>query len=295
MLILKVKVMKHKVERIEQMCLSTNCWRQICRQKQAIIGIVMVLFFVLVAVMAPIIAPNDPTLVDIALKLKVPSAKYWLGTDNLGRCIASRLIWGSRYSLFYSMLVMVITLMIGIPIGLIAGYVGGRLDNIIMRIIDVFLSTPTFIVALAIAGTLGASGKNMVLAMSCVWWSGYARLIRSMTIQIKGQEFIQAEIAGGAFHREIIFKHIFMNILPSVVALSTIQVGSAILAIAGYSFIGIGVQPPTPEWGIMLSDSRNYLQTSPELMIYPGLAIVFTVLAFNLLGEGIKNGAAKRG
>ena len=157
-----------------------------------------------------------------------------------------------------------------------------------MRVIDIFMAMPSFIVALAIAGTLGASGKNLVLSMSFVYWAGYARLSRALTIQVKEQNYMMALKAGGCGHTRIIFRHVLRNIAPSIIALATMEIGTIILAIAGFSFIGLGVQPPTPEWGIMLSDSKNFIQTFPQLMIYPGIVIVIVVMAFNLLGEGMK-------
>lgn len=282
--------MKKKVEILEMACLKQNRWRKMLDQFQIKIGLTIVGIFVVIAILAPIIAPNDPFLVDVARKLEGPSATYWLGTDQLGRCIVSRLIWGTRNSLMYSTVVLFITLLVGVPIGLISGYVGGKVDLFIMRVIDIFMAMPSFIVALAIAGTLGANGKNLVLAMSFVYWAGYARLVRSLTMQVKEQNYMMALKAGGCKQGQIIFKHILRNIAPSIIALAAMEIGSIILAIAGFSFIGLGVQPPTPEWGIMLSDSKNYIQTFPQLMVYPGIVIVIVVMAFNLLGEGMKNG-----
>ena len=237
-------------------------------------------------IFAPVLAPHDPLLVDVSIKLKNPSAAYPLGTDQLGRCILSRLLWGSRYSLSYSFTVLLITVCVGVPIGLFAGYVGGKIDSIIMRIIDVFMAMPVFIVALAIAGTVGASGAHLILSLSVVSWAEYARLARALTLQEKNKNYMTALKAGGCGHARIIFRHVLRNILPSVIALATMEIGSIILSIAGFSFIGLGVQAPTPEWGIMLSDSRSYIQTYPRLMFYPGILIMIIVLAFNYLGAG---------
>ena len=259
-------------------------------QTRAKIGLFVVVLFLVIALFAPWLAPNDPLLVDISHKLEGPSSTYWLGTDQLGRCIASRLIWGSRNSLLYSGVVLAITLAVGVPIGLISGYVGGKFDLFCMRVIDIFMALPSFVVALAIAGTLGASGKNLVLSMACVYWAAYARLARALTIQVREQNYMLALKASGCRHGRILFRHVLKNISLSIVALATMEVGTIILAIAGFSFIGLGVQPPTPEWGIMLSDGRSYIQTYPSLMIYPGLAIMTVVLAFNLLGDGMKHG-----
>ena len=284
--------MKKKVKELEKNGVFHSQWSALMSQTRSKIGLAIVLLFVAAAVFAPLIAPNDPLLVDVSHKLEGPSSTYWLGTDQLGRCIASRLLWGGRNSLLYGAIVLVITLLVGVPIGLISGYVGGKTDLFFMRVIDIFMAMPSFIVALAIAGTLGASGKNLVLSMSFVYWAGYARLSRALTIQVKEQNYMMALKSGGCGHTRIIFRHVLRNIAPSIIALATMEIGTIILAIAGFSFIGLGVQPPTPEWGIMLSDSKNFIQTFPQLMIYPGIVIVIVVMAFNLLGEGMKNGMA---
>ena len=182
-----------------------------------------------------------------------------------------------------------ITVAVGVPVGMLSGYMGGKVDSLLMRIIDIFMALPSFIVALAIAGTLGASGRNLVLAMSLVYWADYARLSRTLTLQIKEQNYMMALKASGCSGVSIVFRHVLKNIAPSVVALATMDIGTIILSIAGFSFIGLGVQAPAPEWGIMLSDSKQFIQTCPRLMIFPGLTIVLIVLAFNLLGEGIQD------
>lgn len=272
-------------------CLSL---RRIFQQNKTRIGLGIVILFVCLALLAPILAPHDPTLVDVSLKLKNPSWAYPLGTDQLGRCVLSRLLWGSRLSLMYSLTVLAFTLIIGIPIGILSGYLGKRWDTALMRVTDIFLALPSFIVILAIAGTLGASGKNLVLAMSLSYWAQYARVSRALTLKIKGESYFQALKAGGLSNARIIFKHILRNIMPSIIALATVELGSIILAIAGYSFIGMGVQPPNPEWGIMLSDSRAFIQTFPQLMLYPGITIMLIVFGVNILGEGIQDGLSKK-
>lgn len=256
---------------------------------KTIVGFAMVIAIIIIALGAPIIAPNDPLKVDTYMRFQSPSTTYWLGTDNLGRCIASRLIWGARNSLLYSSCILGLMLVISIPVGLLSGYVGGRLDSFIMRVIDVFLAIPTFLLALAVASMLGPSIKNMIIAMASVWWVTYARIIRGMAMQIKQQDFVLAAKAAGCTHCQILFKHILRNIAPTIVVMSTLEIGAIILAIAAFSFIGLGAQPPAPEWGIMLSDSKEFIQTQPQLMVYAGIAIVITVMAFNLLGEELKN------
>lgn len=266
----------------------------IIRQRKTKIGLAIAIIFILIAIFAPLIAPNDPTLVDVTVKLQNPSLKYPFGTDQLGRCVFSRIVFGSRYSLFYSFTVLAITLIIGLPIGMVSGYVGGKWDTAIMRIIDIFLAMPSFIIVLAIAGSFGTSGKNLILAMSMSYWANYARVSRALTLKIKGESYFQALKAGGLSHTRIIFKHVLRNIMPSIIALATVEIGSIILAIAGFSFIGLGVKPPTPEWGIMLSESRPFIQTFPQLMMYPGLTIMLIVFGVNILGEGVQDGLSKK-
>ena len=267
---------------------------RIMRQRKTQIGLAIAILFILVAIFAPLIAPNNPTLVDVTVKLQNPSLKYPFGTDQLGRCVFSRIVCGSRYSLFYSFTVLAITLIVGLPVGMIAGYVGGKWDTAIMRVIDIFLAMPSFIIVLAIAGSFGTSGKNLILAMSLSYWANYARVSRALTLKIKGESYFQALKAGGLSHTRIIFKHVLRNIMPSIIALATVEIGTIILAIAGFSFIGLGVQAPNPEWGIMLSESKPFIQTFPQLMMYPGLTIMLIVFGVNILGEGVQDGLSKK-
>lgn len=255
----------------------------------AVIGMILVAVIIAIAALAPLIAPNDPLKVAVSERFKGPSAIYWLGTDNLGRCVASRVIWGARMSLCHGVTVLLFMLAVSIPLGLAAGYAGGIVDGFIMRIIDICLSMPTFLLALAIAGALGPSPSHMILAMVSVWWAPYARLIRGFAMQMKERDFILAAKSAGCGHMQIILRHILRNIAPSIAVMSTLEIGSIILAIATYSFIGLGASPPVPEWGIMLNDGKEFIQTQPQLMLYPGLAVVITVMSFNLLGEGLKN------
>lgn len=267
---------------------------RIMRQRKTQIGLAIAILFILVAIFAPLIAPNNPTLVDVTVKLQNPSLKYPFGTDQLGRCVFSRIVCGSRYSLFYSFTVLAITLIVGLPIGMIAGYVGGKWDTAIMRVIDIFLAMPSFIIVLAIAGSFGTSGRNLILAMSMSYWANYARVSRALTLKIKGESYFQALKAGGLSNVRIIFKHVLRNIMPSIIALATVEIGSIILSIAGYSFVGLGVKPPTPEWGIMLSESKPFIQTFPQLMMYPGLTIMLIVFGVNMLGEGVQDGLSEK-
>ena len=263
-----------------------SCW--LWKNRQLTLGGILVVLILFTGIAAPQIAPNDPLAVDVVNKLASPCRQFPLGTDQLGRCIFSRIIWGAQASLTYSVIVLVSMLAISVPVGIVSGYFGGKLDQFLMRVIDIFMAFPSTILALAIAGILGPSKKNLLFAMICVWWTGYAIMVRGMVLQLKEQSFIQAARAAGCPRWKIVFKHLGRNLLSPMLILSTMEIGSIILSIAGFSFIGLGAQPPTPEWGIMLSDSRQYLQTQPQLMVYPGIAIIITVAAFNMLGEGLQ-------
>lgn len=267
----------------------------ILRDPLAAAGLVIILGFIAVGVLAPFLAPHNPVDVNLDQTLLTPCKEYPLGTDQLGRCLLSRIIWGTRVSLTTSFLVLLAILGISIPYGLISGWFGGWVDNLLMRIVDVLLAFPNIILALVIAGMLGPSLTNTMLALAGVSWVGFARLIRGLVLQVKKQEFILAARALGASDLRILFSHVLPNIIGPVLVLATLDLGWIILSISGLSFIGLGAQPPTPEWGTMLSDSRPYFQVEPNLMLFPGLAIMLTVLGFNLLGDGLRDVFDPRG
>lgn len=254
-----------------------------------VIGFLIVAGIIFLTIFASKIAPHSPLEVNISQKFTEPNDTYWLGTDNLGRCVASRIIYGTRYSLVYSVYILVVTISLGVVIGIVSAYIGGKFDNLVMRVIDVLLAFPSFMVALAVVGVLGTGIKNVAIAMSLFWWTSYARLFRGIALEIKEKDFIEVAKAAGCTHIQIIFRHILSNMFTQVIVVSTLEIGSIILALAGFSFIGLGIQPPLPEWGVMLSDSREFIQTYPRLMYYPGIAIMITVMGFNLLGEGLKD------
>lgn len=268
---------------------------RLMQDRLALLGLVIILAVVAVAVFAPYLAPNDPVRVDLTQRLAPPSAQYPLGTDHLGRCLLSRLIYGARVSLTTAALALSAITLISIPLGTLAGYCGGWVDNAIMRVVDVLLAFPGLILALVIAGTLGPGLLNVMLALSLVWWVGYARVIRGMVLAVKEKEFVLAARACGTSELGIIVRHILPNVLSPVIVLATLDMGKLILAISGLSFLGLGAQPPTPEWGAMLNDGRPYMQVAPQLMIYPGLCIMTVVLAFNLLGDGLRDALDPRG
>ncbi|OBZ19031.1 nickel ABC transporter permease subunit NikC [Bacillus sp. FJAT-27264] len=256
--------------------------------RAALAGGSIVLIFIVIGIFAPYLAPSDPVQIHMDHRLSLPSWQYPLGTDHLGRCVLSRLIYGTRTSLYYALIVLGVVFAISIPVGLIAGYAGGKLDQLIMRIIDILLAFPSLILALAVTGMLGPGPVNLLIAFAAVWWTGYARIIRGMVMQIKERDFILAAKAAGSSHLQIMVRHILANAARPILVLASMEVGTIILSLAGMSFLGLGAQPPTPEWGVMLNDSRAYIQTAPRLMLFPGLVILLVVVGFNLLGEGLR-------
>lgn len=263
--------------------------RRLVRERTVVVGALIVFTFIFLALLAPVVAPYDPTDVDARAILAPPSAAHWLGADNLGRDILSRLIFGTRWSLGMAALAMVLIVTIGAVIGLTAGYFGGLIDDILMRVVDVLLAFPSLVLALAIVGMLGPSLRNVMLGMVAVWWVDYARVIRGITISLRDREYVTSARCVGCSSREIILRHLFPNVVPSVIVLASLELGALMLAISGLSFLGLGAQPPTPEWGTMLNDGRPFFQRAPQLMMYPGLAITIAVVGFNLVGDGLRD------
>lgn len=263
--------------------------RRLLRDRTALIGLVLVVFLVLAALFAPVIAPNDPAAVFPEHKLASPSFEFPLGTDNLGRCLLSRLMFGARVSLATAGLASLLIMLIGITVGAIAGYVGGWVDFALMRVVDLLLAFPLLVLALAITGMLGVGLISVLIGVVSVWWASYARVVRALTISLREKPFIEAARATGVSPTRIVIRHIIPNVISSIVVLSTIETGRLLLVISGLSFLGLGVQPPTPELGAMLNDGRAFLRSAPQLMIYPGLAISLAVLGFNLLGDSLRD------
>ena len=263
--------------------------RQIARDWTAVVGATIVMVFALLAIAAPIVAPHDPTQVNAGAILAPRSSTYWLGTDNLGRDVLSRLIYGARWSLGTALVATTMIVVIGVMVGLVAGYFGGLIDDVLMRIVDVLLAFPSLVLALAIVGMLGPSLTNVMIGMIAVWWVDYARVIRGMTISLRDREYITSAHCIGCPNRHIIFRHVLPNVIPSVIVLATLELGALMLAISGLSFLGLGAQPPTPEWGAMLNNGRPFFQSAPQLMIYPGVAITLAVIGFNLIGDSLRD------
>ena len=253
------------------------------------IGAVLLVVIMSLAILAPYIAPADPLEIHTGQKLLGPCRQYPLGTDHLGRCIFSRLLYGARVSLGIALIVMGSMMAISITVGTIAGYLGGKVDDIISIAINIVLAFPSLILALAIIGMLGPSLLNLLVSMAVVGWAPYARIIRGVVLSVKEREYIVAVHAAGASRRRIILRHILPNMLSPLIVLSSLDMGKIILSISGLSFLGLGAQPPTPEWGVMLSDGRPLMQIAPHVMLCPGLAIALTVMACNLLGDGLRD------
>ncbi len=261
------------------------------QNKLTFIALIIILFFVIIAIIAPIIAPFSSHIygsVNPQDKLLAPSRVYLFGTDELGRDIFSRVLYGTRISLLVSLITIVMGLLIGVPLGLMAGYYGKFTDEFIMRIADMFLSFPPLLLAMAIAAFLGPSLQNAILAIVISWWPWYTRLIRGQVVSIKEREFVKAAHAIGTPSWQIMFKHILPNCISPVIVQATMDFGSVVLTLAALSFLGLGAQAPTPEWGLMINTSRTYFLKAWWYGIFPGMAIFITVLNFNLLGDGLR-------
>lgn len=263
----------------------------LARNKLSLMALIILIVLLLAALFAPAIIPYPEDLADAthtAIKLKPPSAEHLMGTDELGRDIFSRVVYGARVSLSAALSAVGLALVIGIPLGAIAGSFGGWVDNVIMRITDVFLSFPPMLLAIAMVAVLGSSLNNAVLAISLSWWPWYTRLIRGQAISVKERKFVQAAETIGTSRMKIIFKHIIPNCISPVIVQASMDIGGVILTVASLSFLGLGAQLPTPEWGLMISMGRRFFPDSWWYCIFPGLAIFITVLCFNLLGDAIR-------
>lgn len=243
----------------------------------------------ILAMIAPILAPHDPLTTNFAHVLQPPSAEYPLGTDQLGRCILSRLLYGARTSLLLTFMMTGIVFVLGVTIGMISGFARGVTDTILMRLTDTLMAFPGLIFAIAVVGMLGPGLFNTVVALSVVWWAKYARLARGLVISLQQKEYVAAAAFGGARWSQILIRTILPNMISPLIVMAMMDVGGMMLSISGLSFLGLGAQPPEPEWGAMLNEGRRYLQTAPWLLIYPGLAIFGTVMIFNLLGDSLRD------
>jgi len=252
-------------------------------------ALVLIGAFAICAVLAPIVAPYDPLAQALGSRLEPPSPQHWLGTDQLGRDIASRLLYGARISLVIGIVVVALAGIFGTLVGLVAGYAGGLVDETLMRVTEVFLAFPPLILAMAIAGALGPSLTNASIAIAAVTWAVYARLTRGQLLSLRRREFVEAARAIGASRGRILARHLLPNALAPLMVQASFDMGAAIISAAGLSFIGFGAQPPTPEWGVMISEGRNFISTQLWLSLFPGLAILLAVGSFNVLGDGLRD------
>lgn len=258
-------------------------------QKTIAVCSVILLVFAIITILAPWISPHDPIKVNIAMKLKPPSAEHLLGTDHLGRDNLSRLLHGARISLGFAFLIFVSSIGIGLIVGTIAGYKGGWIDTVLMRFCEGVMAFPNLVLVLGIVGVFGPGLIQVVLALMLVQWVYYARMFRSLVVSLKERNFITAARISGSSQWKIIKQHMIPNILPPILVMGTLEMGWAIMDISALSFLGLGIQPPTPEWGAMIHEGKGFIRSHPELMLYPGLMILFVVITFNVLGEALSD------
>ena len=268
-------------------------WHQVgkhlLRNRGAVIGLIIIGIFVIGAVFAPLLATHNPIQNNLTMRLQGPSSTHWLGTDALGRDLFSRMLYGSRISLNIGLISVAIGVAVGVPIGAISGFYGGKLDIFTQRIIDIMIAFPGILLAIIVVTVLGVGVQNVMIATGIASVPIYARLVRGSVLAAKEQSYVEAARAAGLGDASIVFRHILPNCLAPIIVQSTFQIATSILWAAGLGFLGLGAQAPMPEWGAILSDGRAYIRTAHHLTTYPGLAILFMVLGFNLLGDGLRD------
>ena len=263
--------------------------RKALHNKSFMVGLIMVILVILVAVLAPILTPYDLDAMDMTNPLQKPCAEHLFGTDQYGRDLMTRIFYGTRISLLVGVVSVVFSMVIGVILGLLSGFYGGWVDTIIGRIIDVFLSFPVLLLAIALVAVFGGGTVSVIISLCFVSWTQYARVVRSSVLSIREEEYVLAAKTIGASNMHIILKYIMPNALAPIIVVATLGIGTAIVSEATLSFMGLGVQPPTPSWGYALSFGLRYMRTASHMATIPGLAIMFTVLGFNLLGNGIRD------
>ncbi len=266
-----------------------RAWRHLRRRRMAMVGLSIVVGFVLLALLAPWISPHDPLATSWGAIRKAPSAAHWFGTDDIGRDVLSRVIWGTRASLLAGVVSVSIALCIGIPIGMLAGFLGGRVDALISRLTDAFLACPFLILAIALAAFLGPSLTNAMIAIGVSATPIFVRLTRAQVLNVKVEPYVEAARALGNSPARIAWRHVLPNATAPLIVQATLAIASAVIAEASLSFLGLGQQPPAPSWGSMLNTAKNFVEQAPWMAVWPGLAIFLLVLAFNLLGDGLRD------
>jgi peptide/nickel transport system permease protein len=263
--------------------------RRLLRRPAAAFGLAVIAFFVALAVLAPVVSPYDPIATSWTAVRKAPSAAHWFGTDEIGRDVLARVIWGTRASLLAGVVSVLISLTIGVPIGLLAGYAGGKVDMLISRLTDAVLACPFLILAIALAAFLGPSLTNAMIAIGVSATPVFIRLTRGQTLAIKAEEFVLAARAIGNPPWRVALSHVLPNVVPALIVQGTLAIAAAVIAEASLSFLGLGQQPPAPSWGSMLNTAKNYIDNAPWMAVWPGLSIFFLVLSFNLVGDGLRD------
>lgn len=276
-------------EVIEETSFLRDTIRAFRKNHMAMLGLLFVIILVLLAVFAPWISPHDPYRVALDEQLLPASSTYWLGTDNFGRDTLTRILYGARVSLVVGTVPSLISLIIGAFMGILSGYLGGRTDFVVMRLADMMISFPSLLLAMVVMYTLGANLLNIFIALALVGWASVARVVRAQTLALKGKEFIEAARANGASRATIMFRHIFPNVVPTLIVLFSLSIPDAIMWESSLSFLGVGVQPPGASWGLLVAKGKEYLFQAPLVAIAPGLAILLTVLAFNFIGDGLRD------
>nr|WP_246197218.1 nickel transporter permease [Cytobacillus depressus] len=266
-----------------------EAWRSFCRNKLAVVGLGIVIFFIIVAILAPVIAPYSFKDQELSKRLLAPSSENWFGTDDFGRDIFSRIVYGARISLTVGFFAVLGSSIIGTMLGIIAGYYGRWVDTIISRIFDIMLAFPSILLAIAVVAILGPSVQNALIAIAVINIPNFGRLVRSKVLSVKQEEYIMAAKAVGMKDARILLRHILPNSMTPIIVQATLAIATAIIEAAALGFLGLGAQAPTPEWGKMLADSRQYLVQAPWTLFFPGLAIMLTVLGFNLMGDGLRD------
>ena len=264
-------------------------FRRLLKDRTAVLGVVIIAVVVLAAILAPWVARHDPVQTNFTNRFQPVSKSHPLGTDNLGRDVFARIVYGARLSLGMAVSATVGITVLGVILGLVAGMYGRIAETLIMRSVDVLLAMPTLILALVVVGLLGQGLRNLIITIILVQWPRYARLVRGMTLRVREQDFVEAARAVGASRPRIMFRHVAPNLLGPTVVFSTIDMGSTLLSVSALSFLGFGVGPPTPEWGAILAEARSFLDRAPLLLVWPGVAITLMVLAFNLAGDGLRD------
>ena len=283
------ETLRERQERVMAGGELADLWRRLCRNRAAIAGAGIVAVFVFLAVLAPILVPFNPVQGNLNDRLQPPGATHWLGTDELGRDLLSRILYGARVSLQIQVVAVVLALIVGVTLGSVGGYLGGHVDNVIMRAMDVLLAFPGIFLALGIIAALGPGLLNLMLAAGISSVPQFARIVRASILSLKEREFVEAALALGSGSNRIMFRHLLPNCMAPIIVQSTLRMATVLLTASGLSFLGLGVQPPTPEWGAMLSNARSYLIVAPHVATIPGVAIMIVVIGFNLFGDGLRD------